>query len=333
MKQVSVVILNWNGRPLLEEFLPSVVRHTPGEEAEIVVCDNGSTDDSIAWIEKQYPQVRVIPLTENFGYAGGYNRALAQIDTPYAVLLNPDVEVTPGWLSPLVTFCEQHPEAGACQPKIKSYRHRSFFEYAGAAGGFIDKYGYPYCRGRIFSTVEPDNGQYDTPAEIFWASGACLFIRTELFRETGGFDDRFFAHMEEIDLCWRILLSGKKIFVVPQSEVFHLGAATLTTETPRKTFLNFRNNLLMLYKNLPIKEGRPLLFKRRVLDTAAFFKFLLTGKTGNALAIIRAHNSFRKEKKQYRQQPETNLLKTFPEASRNITVDYFIRKQRFFRSL
>lgn len=332
MKQVSVVILNWNGRQLLEEFLPSVVRHTPEEEADIVVCDNGSTDDSIAWIQKQYPPIRVIPLTENFGYAGGYNRALAQIDTPYAVLLNSDVEVTPGWLSPLVSFCKQHPEAGACQPKIKSYRNRSFFEYAGAAGGFIDKYGYPYCRGRIFSTVEPDNGQYDTPTEIFWASGACLFIRTELFRKAGGFDDRFFAHMEEIDLCWRIWLSGNKIFVVPQSEVFHLGAATLTTETPRKTFLNFRNNLLMLHKNLPIKEGRPLLFKRRVLDTAAFFKFLLTGKTGNALAVIRAHNSFRQEKKHYRQQPETNLLKTFPEASRNITVNYFIRKQRFFNS-
>ncbi len=331
MKQVSVVILNWNGRKLLECFLPSVICHTPEDMADIIVADNGSTDDSVKWILQQHPQVKIIRLKENLGYAGGYNKALAQIDTPYAVLLNSDVEVTEGWLPPLIAECNEHPETGACQPKIKSYRNRSFFEYAGASGGFLDKYGYPYCRGRIFSTVEQDNGQYDNPIDIFWASGACLFIRTNLFHEAGGFDSLFFAHMEEIDLCWRILLRGKKIRIIPQSEVFHLGAATLTETNPQKTFLNFRNNLLMLHKNLPKKDGRPLLFKRRLLDTAAFFKFLLTGKIQNASAVIRAHNDFRKQKSHYRQQPTINILNNFKEASRNITVDYFIRKQKFFR--
>lgn len=332
MKQVSVVILNWNGRKLLEQFLPSVVRHTPNDIADIIIADNGSTDDSVKWTQQQYPQVKVIRMKENLGYAGGYNKALEQIDTSFSVLLNSDVEVTEGWLLPLIAFCQDNPETGVCQPKIKSYRNRSFFEYAGASGGFIDKYGYPYCRGRIFSTIEQDNGQYNNPINIFWASGACLFIRTKLFHEMGGFDSLFFAHMEEIDLCWRILLTGKKICVVPQSEVFHLGAATLTETNPQKTFLNFRNNLLMLYKNLPIKDGRPLLFKRRLFDTAAFFKFLLTGKAQNAFAIIRAHNDFRKQKFRYNQQPTINILHNFKEASRNITIDYFIRKQRFFNS-
>lgn len=332
MKQVSVIILNWNGRKLLEQFLPSVIRHTPDSIADVIVADNGSTDDSVKWTIQQYPQIKIIRLKENLGYAGGYNKALELIDTPYAVLLNSDVEVAEGWLSPLIDFCQDNPEVGACQPKIKSYRNRSFFEYAGASGGFIDKYGYPYCRGRIFSTVEQDNGQYNNTADIFWASGACLFIRTKLFQEVGGFDSLFFAHMEEIDLCWRILLTGKRICVIPQSVVFHLGAATLTEANPQKTFLNFRNNLLMLYKNLPKKDGRPLLFKRRLLDTAAFFKFLLTGKIQNAFAVIRAHNDFRKQKSRYRQQPATNILNNFKEASRNITVDYFIRKQKYFKS-
>lgn len=332
MKQVSVIILNWNGRKLLEQFLPSVIRHTPDSIADVIVADNGSTDDSVKWTIQQYPQIKIIRLKENLGYAGGYNKALELIDTPYAVLLNSDVEVAEGWLSPLIDFCQDNPEVGACQPKIKSYRNRSFFEYAGASGGFIDKYGYPYCRGRIFSTVEQDNGQYNNTADIFWASGACLFIRTKLFQEVGGFDSLFFAHMEEIDLCWRILLTGKRICVIPQSVVFHLGAATLTEANPQKTFLNFRNNLLMLYKNLPKKDGRPLLFKRRLLDTAAFFKFLLTGKIQNAFAVIRAHNDFRKQKSRYRQQPAINILNNFKEASRNITVDYFIRKQKYFKS-
>lgn len=332
MKQVSVIILNWNGRGLLEQFLPSVIRYTPDDIADVIVADNGSTDDSVNWLAQHHPQIQIIRLKENYGFSGGYNRAMELIDTPYSVLLNSDVEVTENWLTPLIDFCNRNKDVAACQPKIKSYRNRAYFEYAGAAGGFLDKYGYPFCRGRIFSTVEQDCGQYNDTADILWASGACLFIRTKVFQETDGFDPLFFAHMEEIDLCWRIWLAGKRICVVPESEVYHLGAATLSDTNPRKTFLNFRNNLLMLYKNLPLKEGRPLLFKRRLLDTVAFFKFLLGGKIQNALAVLRAHRDFRLQKSRYQKQPETNLLKKFKESSRNITVGYFLRKEKYFKS-
>ncbi len=331
MKQVSVIILNWNGRGLLEQFLPSVIRYTPDDIADVIVADNGSTDDSVNWLAQHHPQIQIIRLKENYGFAGGYNRAMELIDTPYSVLLNSDVEVTENWLTPLIDFCNRNEDVAACQPKIKSYRNRAYFEYAGAAGGFLDKYGYPFCRGRIFSTVEQDCGQYNDTADILWASGACLFIRTKVFQETEGFDPLFFAHMEEIDLCWRIWLAGKRICVVPESEVYHLGAATLSDTNPRKTFLNFRNNLLMLYKNLPLKEGKPLLFKRRLLDTAAFFKFLLGGKMQNALAVLQAHRDFRLQKARYQKQPETNLLKKFKESSRNITAGYFLRKEKYFK--
>lgn len=329
-KRVAVVILNWNGRCLLEDFLPSVCTFTPDNMAEIVVVDNGSTDDSVAVLADKFPTVRAICLSQNYGFAEGYNRGLEQIDTEYVVLLNSDVQVTDGWLDPLLSYCDIHRDVAACQPKIKSFRDKSYFEYAGASGGFIDKYGYAFCRGRVFDHVEEDRGQYDSVCDIFWATGACLFIRLDAYRSAGGLDARFFAHMEEIDLCWRVHLSGKRIVVIPQSTVYHLGAATLSVSNPRKTFLNFRNNLLMIYKNVPLKAGKRLLFIRRLLDTVALCKFLLTGEWGNANAVWKSHQAFRKDRKIYHCQPEINLLGTFPETGRNILFDYFIKGKKTF---
>ena len=252
MKKISHVILNWNGSEMLRTFLPSVVEFSQQDEVEICVADNGSTDDSVEVVRREFPQVRLIELASNYGFADGYNRALQQVDAEYVVLLNSDVEVTPHWLVPLMKYMDHHPEVAACQPKIRSYRQRGMFEYAGAAGGYIDRYGYPFCRGRILDKVEKDGGQYDSVESVFWATGAALFIRLKDYREAGGLDGRFFAHMEEIDLCWRLRARGRGIVCIPQSEVYHVGGATLAKENPRKTFLNFRNNLLMLYKNLQI---------------------------------------------------------------------------------
>ncbi len=321
---VSVVVLNWNGQKLLEQFLPSVVENNPSY-AEVVVADNGSTDSSIAYLRQHFPQVRIITLDQNYGFAGGYNRAIAQVDSEYVVLLNSDVEVTAGWLDPMLTHCQQNPTVAGCQPKILGYKRRDHFEYAGASGGFIDRYGYPYCRGRIFDTVECDRGQYDTTIPIFWATGAALFLRTACYRAVEGLDEDFFAHMEEIDLCWRIQLKGWQLHVTPQSCVYHLGGATLSANNPQKTYLNFRNNLLMLHKNLPLKVGRRLLFIRRVLDTLAFVKFLLTGAGKQAYAVIRAHRDFIKMRKNYHPSAEINIMDNFKESQRNITVDYFLK--------
>ena len=332
MKKVAVIILNWNGAALLREFLPSVCAHTPEELADVVVADNGSTDDSLAWVEKAFPQVRIMRLPKNYGYAGGYNSAVKELEYPYVALLNSDVETPEGWLPPLLDFCESRADVGACQPKLLSYRNKKAFEYAGASGGFLDKYGYPYCRGRIFSTVENDEGQYDTPAEIFWATGACLFIRREVYLKAGGFDENFFAHMEEIDLCWRVKLAGYKIMTVPDSKVYHLGGATLASTEPRKTFLNFRNNLFMLYKNLPRKEGKKIIFRRRLLDAIAFARFVAGGKWKHARAVWQAHNRFRKERNRYDRQPQVNLLKTMPEGRRNIIIDYFVKGHHTYHS-
>ena len=246
-KKVAVVILNWNGAALLQRFLPSVCAHTPAHLADIVVADNGSTDNSVELLAREFPQVLLLPFPRNYGFAEGYNRALDELDYEYTVLLNSDVEVTAHWLEPLLEFVESHPDVAACQPKIRSLREPEKFEYAGAAGGFIDRYGYPFCRGRLFGTLETDCGQYDDPLDIFWASGAALFVRTAVYREVGGLDPGFFAHMEEIDLCWRIHLAGYRIAVVPQSRVHHQGGASLDAANPQKTYLNFRNNLLMLH--------------------------------------------------------------------------------------
>ena len=332
MKKVAVIILNWNGAALLREFLPSVCAHTPEELADVVVADNGSSDDSLVWVEKTFPQVRIMRLPKNYGYAGGYNLAVKELKYPYVVLLNSDVETPEGWLPPLFDFCESRADVGACQPKLLSYRNKKTFEYAGAAGGFLDKYGYPYCRGRIFSTIENDEGQYDTPAETFWATGACLFIRREVYLKAGGLDENFFAHMEEIDLCWRVKLAGYKIMVVPDSKVYHLGGATLASTEPRKTFLNFRNNLFMLYKNLPRKEGKKIIFRRRLLDAIAFARFVAGGKWKHARAVWQAHNRFRKERNRYDRQPQVNLLKTMPEGRRNIIFDYFVKGHHTYYS-
>lgn len=331
MKPVAVIILNWNGAELLRQFLPSVVAGTSPRLADIIVADNGSDDDSVEWVRQHYPEVVLLPFPENYGFAQGYNLSIEQAKAyEYVVLLNSDVETPDGWLEPLVAYADRHPEVAVCQPKLLSYRDKNRFEYAGAAGGFLDRYGYPFCRGRIFGTIEADNGQYDTPCDIFWASGAALFIRTRVYTEVGGLDPYFFAHMEEIDLCWRVHLAGYRIVCLPESRVYHLGGATLATSDPRKTYLNFRNNLLMLHKNLPPEEGKRLLFVRRLYDTLAWLKFMLTAHFADANALLKAHNDFRKSRKRYTAHPRENLLTTFDEARRNITVDYFLRRKKKF---
>lgn len=294
MNKVSVVILNWNGLEMLQRFLPGVVSCSQMDGVEVCVADNASTDTSCSWVRENFPNVRLIVLEQNYGFADGYNRALQQVKAEYVVLLNSDVEVTPNWLNPLMAYMDAHSEVAACQPKLRSQRCKTAFEYAGAAGGYLDKYGYPFCRGRIFDVVEEDHGQYDGVSPIFWASGAALFIRLKDYCEVGGLDGRFFAHMEEIDLCWRLRSRGRKLVCIPQSVVYHVGAATLKKENPRKTFLNFRNNLLMLYKNLPEKDLSKVLFVRGLLDWVATCVFLLKGELANARAVMRARREFRR---------------------------------------
>jgi GT2 family glycosyltransferase len=290
MPKVAIVILNWNGCSLLEKFLPLVITHSPG--AEIIVADNASTDDSISYLTHHFKNVRTIRFSSNHGFAGGYNRALEQVHASYFMLLNTDVEVLPGWLTPLVDFLDSHPEVAACQPKIRSFDQRHLFEHAGAAGGFIDRYGYPFCRGRMFTTLETDHGQYDQPTPIFWATGACMLIRSDVFKKLNGFDERFFAHMEEIDLCWRIHRAGYRVYCIPESTVFHIGGATLPKQSARKTYFNFRNNLMMLHNNLPPAVLLPTLLIRLFLDGLACLKFFLEGHVKDAGAVLQAHAWF-----------------------------------------
>lgn len=333
MKPIAVIILNWNGEALLKEFLPKVVATTPADIADVVVADNGSSDGSRALLAEKFPEVKTIVFDKNYGYAEGYNRAIDAMDYKYTVLLNSDVATSDGWLRPLFDLMEAEPNVGACQPKIRSYRQPELFEYAGASGGFIDRNGFPFCRGRLFATVEKDEGQYDSVRPIFWASGAALMIRTEIYRKAGGLDPKFFAHMEEIDLCWRVLFLGFDIKAVPNGVVYHLGGGSLPAESPRKTYLNFRNNLLLLHKNTPLSDRRKLLFRRRIYDTIAWAKFLLTFDFRNANAILRAHRDFRKMRSHYDTCPDINLLRTRPDCRRNIIADYYIRRRRTFAEI
>ena len=331
MKPIAVIILNWNGEKLLREFLPSVVENTPEDIADVIVADNGSTDGSLSLLETDFPTVKVLRFEENLGFAGGYNRALRETGYTYTLLLNSDVAVEGGWLRPLYDFMKAHSECAACQPKILSYRDKAKFEYAGASGGFIDRNGYPYCRGRLFATVETDLGQYDGPVEVFWATGAALMVRTALYLEAGGLDVDFFAHMEEIDLCWRLQLMGYKLWCVPASKVYHLGGGSLPAENPRKTYLNFRNNLLLLHKNLPASDLRGALMRRRMLDTLAWAKFAATFDFANAGAILRAHRDFRKMRRAYTSHPQVNLLRQ-PRRP-NILVEYYLKGKRAFSDI
>lgn len=290
---VAIVILNWNGKKYLAQFLPSVLK-TSYPNRKIIVADNASTDDSISFLEREYPEIRVIALEKNFGFAGGYNQALQQVKSDYYVLLNSDVEVTPGWIDPVIALMQKDPSAGACQPKILSYHNKDVFEYAGACGGWIDYLGYPFARGRVFDTVEKDSNQYDSEEKVFWASGAALFVKSGIFHELGGFDPYFFAHMEEIDLCWRLQHRGYSVYVCPKSVVYHLGGGTLGKENPRKVFLNFRNNLIMLAKNLKTSQALWKIPFRFLLDLLSAFKFLFSGSPGQFLAVIRAQLAFMK---------------------------------------
>lgn len=334
MAPIAVIILNWNGEKLLRRFLPSVVAGTDPTLADVIVADNGSTDGSLRLLEKGFPRVRTIRFNENLGFAEGYNRAIALCSGyRYTILLNSDVETPNGWIRPLYDVMEADDTIAACQPKILSATDRRKFEYAGACGGFIDRNGYPYCRGRIFGTTEEDNGQYDTPVDIFWATGAALMVRTPLYLRAGGLDSAFFAHMEEIDLCWRIQLAGHRIVAVPQSHVYHLGGGSLPAADPRKTYLNFRNNLLLLHKNLPANVIRATLLRRRLLDALAWLQFILTADFANANAILRAHRDFRRMRRGYTSHPAVNLLRTLPTCRRNIILDYYLRRLHRFSQL
>ncbi|RHJ84328.1 glycosyltransferase family 2 protein [Parabacteroides sp. AM08-6] len=334
-KKLAVVILNWNGKALMEKFLPSVVANTPTEWGEVIVADNGSTDDSIAMLQEKFPTVGIIRFDKNYGFAEGYNQALKEIDSEYTVLLNSDVEVTPGWADAPVSAMDEDKTIACVQPKILAERNKAYFEYAGAAGGFMDRYGYPYCRGRVLHVVEKDNGQYDTPADLLWATGACLFVRTAIYKEAGGLDTGFFAHQEEIDMCWRLRSRGYRLICTPQSVVYHVGGATLNVESPRKTFLNFRNNLLMLYKNLPEKDLKHVMRVRFWLDYIAATKFLACGHFPNAKAVYEARKAFFELQPAYTAQRKENLSKTvlsdIPELRKGslIAAFYLQGKKKF----
>lgn len=328
--KLAVVILNWNGKALLEQFLPSVLAHS--KAADIYVADNASTDDSIAFVKANYPNIHIIQNSENGGFAKGYNEALKAVEADVYCLLNSDIEVTENWLSPISAMFESDAKTAIIQPKIRDYKKKTHFEYAGAAGGFIDKYAYPYCRGRIFDSLEEDLGQYDDPSQIFWASGACLFIRAEIFHKLGGFDAHFFAHMEEIDLCWRAKNLGYEIWYQPESLVYHVGGATLNASHPRKTYLNFRNSLFTLTKNA---SGLlfPLVFTRLILDGLASFKFLFSFKWAHIFAILKAHFSFYKNLPRLLKQRKNSGNRKKYYTIKSIVWAYYLNKKTYFNRL
>ena len=328
--KIAVVILNWNGVKLLEQFLPSVVQFSPG--ATIYIADNASTDQSIAFVENNFPSVKIVQNKTNHGFAGGYNDALQYIDADIYALVNSDIEVTENWLKPILETFELEPETAIIQPKILDFKRKEYFEYAGAAGGFIDKFGYPFCRGRVFDTLEKDNGQYNDATEIFWASGACFFIRSLVYKKLKGFDQDFFAHQEEIDLCWRAINDGNVIKYNSKSVVYHVGGATLQQANPQKTFLNFRNSLLMLTKNLPQKSLFQVLFIRLILDGIAGIKFVFSSQFSHFWAIIRAHFSFyRLFLKNYKKRDKNQIEIYF--KSKSIVYGYYVKNGTVFVDL
>jgi hypothetical protein len=329
---------------MMRRYLPSVIRCSRGEGIEVIVADNASSDDSISMLHSCFPDLRIIQLEQNYGFAEGYNRSLRQVEAEYYLLLNSDVEIRQdGWLTPMIDFMDHHPQVSACQPKLLKLlpqgEEKTMFEYAGAAGGFIDQYGYPFCRGRVFATVEDDRGQYDDVASVMWTTGAAMMVRSNVYWEAGGLDAKFFAHMEEIDLCWRMRIMGYDLVCVPQSTAYHLGGATLNQGNPRKTFLNFRNNLLMLYKNLPEQQLRSVIRMRRFLDFVAAVQFLVKGDLANMKAIRKAHKEFATLIPYYapiRQhiQAQRNLSKTLPElVNLSILWQYYVRRRKTFSQL
>lgn len=336
MDKVAVVILNYNGWHFLEKFLPGVIQHSPG--ASIYVADNLSTDQSVEFLIRDFPSVNLIELTSNNGYAGGYNRALRQIKAKYYVLLNSDIEVAANWLDPIIDFMEADQDVAACQPKILDYHRKNHFEYAGAAGGFIDRLGYPYCRGRVFDTLERDQGQHDSNLQVFWASGACLFVRSDDFHKMNGFDEHFFAHMEEIDLCWRLNMSGKRIHCIPESKVYHVGGGTLSKSNPRKTYLNFRNHLTMIYKNTPAVALLWKLPLKFLLDITAAFKFWKDNSFKHFVAVAKAYFHFIRNLAQNNRKRNTlSLLRknkpSQPLSNFFIPVKYYLLGKKKYSQL
>ncbi|MES2265885.1 MAG: glycosyltransferase family 2 protein [Bacteroidota bacterium] len=341
--KVAVVILNWNGIKYLRDFLPFVLAST-WPDLDIVVGDNGSTDGSLEFLRAAYPGIRIIENKENFGFTGGYNRVLAQVEAEYYILLNSDVEVQPGWIEPVISLMQTDDKIAAAAPKIMSYAQKDHFEHAGAAGGFIDKFGYPFCRGRIFYEIEEDKGQYDQPGEIFWASGAAMFIKKKNWDEAGGFDESFFAHMEEIDLCWRLKNMGYKVVYCPQSVIYHVGGGTLNAENPFKTYLNFRNNLLLLKNNLPFWRALCTISLRFWMDLLALVRFLMEGKRKDAWAISRAHQNF--VRRLFQSKVKSEVIKNYHKQisnekyhhvtgvySRSLVWDFFVNKKTKFTDL
>jgi GT2 family glycosyltransferase len=336
--KIAIVILNWNGAKLLQQFLPSVVAFSKSEDVRIILADNGSTDDSLQVLQSEFPQVELLDLKQNYGFARGYNEALKQIDSDYYVILNSDVEVTAGWLDEPVRLMNTDPTIAAVQPKILSYQQKTHFEYAGAAGGYIDRFGYPFCRGRIFNELEYDHGQYNLQTEIFWATGACMFVRAIHFHEVGGFDADFWAHMEEIDLCWRLQNRGCRIVFTPESTVYHLGGGTLSYHNPKKLFLNFRNNLWLLYKNMPANKLYSILTVRMILDAVAAFKLLAEFNLNGIRSVLKAHFHFyrslpdlRKKRKMISHGNPGSMPKQM--LPRSIAFQFYVRKRKKFSEI
>ena len=335
MNKVSIVILNFNGKKFLEQFLPDVVNFSIGEGIKVYVADNASKDDSVAFLKNNFPQIGLIILDQNYGYTGGYNRALRQIESEYFVLLNSDVEVTQDWLDPVIDYLDKNADVAAAMPKIRAYDDKESFEYAGASGGFIDKFGYPFCRGRILYNIEKDLGQHDSIIDIFWASGACFFVRSKAFFDCGEFDEDFFAHMEEIDVCWRLKRMGYRIVIVPESVIYHVGGGTLPINTPRKMYLNYRNNLYLMFKNLPGKKLIPYLFARMCLDGLSALVYLSKFSFGFFWAVVKAHLHFnchiRRSLKKRREQ--ANLIKQenvsciYPHS---MVFNFLVKKKKVF---